>query len=128
MGTGDSGDIETANAVEAPDGEEDKPGDALKSDSEKADLIRLPSGDALDAREAATIAGATRTSVVVVCGPVESGKTHLILPSKRGRERTAEQTLQFLLEALLGKSEMPRILSAWRQRKSRAARRTGAGF
>ncbi|MHC4921694.1 MAG: TRCF domain-containing protein, partial [Planctomycetota bacterium] len=64
--------------------------------------------------------------------PVESGKTHLLLPKPRparggpgGPGRGGEQTLAFLLGALLGKAEMPTILGAWRQRQR--GRRAPAG-
>jgi transcription-repair coupling factor (superfamily II helicase) len=56
--------------------------------------------------------------------PVESGKTHLLLPKPRPA-RGGEQTLAFLLGALLGKAEMPTILGAWRQRQR--GRRAPAG-
>ncbi|MBK8978859.1 MAG: DEAD/DEAH box helicase [Planctomycetes bacterium] len=42
--------------------------------------------------------------------PVEAGKTHLMLPARRGRQRadwTGEQTLHLLLEALCGEPPLP---------------------
>ncbi len=56
---------------------------------------------------------------------VESGKTHLLLPPRKGsgEQHDSEQTLAFLLDALLGKAEMPTILSAWRQRRRRNGKR-----
>ncbi|MBX3465177.1 MAG: DEAD/DEAH box helicase [Planctomycetes bacterium] len=37
--------------------------------------------------------------------PVEAGKTHLMLPAKRGRPRTGEDVLAFLLDAITGRAE-----------------------
>jgi len=61
--------------------------------------------------------------------PVESGKTHLLLPTPRGSrgrprggQHNSERTLAFLLDALLGKAEMPTILGAWRRRQLRGQR------
>jgi hypothetical protein len=41
--------------------------------------------------------------------PVEAGKTHLLLPPLRRRERTGEDVLQFLLDALSGTAGAARI-------------------
>ncbi len=56
--------------------------------------------------------------------PVEAGKTHLILPPPRGRssgERSSEDTLQLLLEALCGDPGLPKIGS--REGRGRGGRR-----
>ncbi len=37
--------------------------------------------------------------------PVEAGKTHLMLPAKRGKARTGEDVLSFLLDAITGRAE-----------------------
>ena len=37
--------------------------------------------------------------------PVEAGKTHLILPQKRGKSRSGEDVLAFLLDAITGRAE-----------------------
>ena len=40
--------------------------------------------------------------------PVEAGKTHLILPKKRGKRR-GEDVLAFLLDALAGRAPIPKV-------------------
>jgi hypothetical protein len=41
--------------------------------------------------------------------PVEAGKTHLMLPPRRGKARTGEDVLQFLLDALSGRAPVPKM-------------------
>jgi transcription-repair coupling factor (superfamily II helicase) len=46
--------------------------------------------------------------------PIESGKTHLILPPLgRGQQRKGEDVLQFLLDALSGRAPEPKMAPRW---------------
>ena len=46
--------------------------------------------------------------------PIESGKTHLILPPPgRGQVRKGEDVLQFLLDALSGRAPGPKMATRW---------------